>query len=576
MGEILRNTKGYRLYAVLAPVMVALEVVMEVLIPYEMAKIIDIGIAQGDMGYVLRTGFYLIIMAFLALIFGAAAGYFASVAAAGCGKNLRQTLFNRIQEFSFHNIDNFHTGGLVTRLTTDINQIQQTYLMCLRQLARTPILIVMAWIMAYRINPKIAMIYLWVAPLVFLVMVILIKLTYPRYLKALNQYDVVSDTISENISGQRVVKAYVREDFESEKFNREAALLSNLSAKAQRLIALNQPAATMVMYAMVLMVVYIGGRSIVDGTMEIGQLNSIIVYAFQIMMSIIMASMILVMFIISMASKKRITQLLEEEIDLVNPENPVMRVENGDIEFENVTFYYSKTAEKPALENINLSIKAGQTIGIVGGTGSAKSTLVNLIPRLYDVTSGSVKVGGIDVRKYDLTTLREAVAVVLQKNTLFTGTIRENVRWGKQNASDDEVKEACQLAQADSFISELPDGYDTLLVEGGKNVSGGQKQRLCIARALIKKPKILILDDSTSAVDTKTDSLIREAFREQIPDTTKLIIAQRISSVEDADQIIVLDKGEINQIGTAEELLKSNSIYREMYEAQQAREGEDE
>ena len=496
------------------------------------------------------------------------AGNMAAIAGAGYAKNLRHDIFYKIQEFSFKNIDHFSTPGLVTRMTTDITNVQMAYMMSIRLLARAPIMVILSWIMTLMINREIALLFLIVIPLLGGALIFIAKKAHPHFVKVFDEYDVLNNSVQENVNASRVVKAFVREDFEIRKFHGISQYVYDLFTKAEKIVAWNSPVMQFTMYAVVLLMILIGGKSIVFGSMETGEMTSIVVYAMQILMSLMMVTFVFVMIMIAEASTDRITEVLTEVPDMKEKEDAVKVVPNGDIDFDHVEFSYAGEGGNLSLKDISLHIKSGQTIGIIGGTGSAKSTLVQMIPRLYDVTKGSVKVGGIDVRSYNLEALRDQVSMVLQKNVLFSGTIYENIRWGNENATDEEVQRVCRLAQADGFVNEFPAGYNTMIVQGGNNVSGGQKQRLCIARALLKKPKILILDDSTSAVDTKTDAMIRKAFREEIPDTTKIIIAQRVSSIEDADQIIVLDKGEIAGIGTSEELLKTNEIYREVYESQ--------
>ena len=565
---LLRSVREYKKQSVLAPIFVILEVLMEVLIPMEMAKIIDIGISGGDLGYIVQRGVILVIMAMLALFFGMQAGNTAAVAGAGYAKNLRHDIFYKIQEFSFKNIDHFSTSGLVTRMTTDITNVQMAYMMSIRLLARAPIMVILSWIMTLMINREIALLFLIVIPLLGGALIFIAKKAHPHFVKVFDEYDVLNNSVQENVNASRVVKAFVREDFEIRKFHGISQYVYDLFTKAEKIVAWNSPVMQFTVYAVVLAMILIGGKSIVFGTMETGEMTSVVVYAMQMLMSLMMVTFVFVMIMIAEASTDRITEVLTEIPDMQEKEDAVKVVPNGDIDFDHVEFSYAGEGGNLSLKDVSLHIKSGQTIGISGGTGSAKSTLVQMIPRLYDVTKGSVKVGGIDVRNYNLEALRDQVSMVLQKNVLFSGTIYENIRWGNENATDEEVQRVCKLAQADGFVNEFPAGYNTMIVQGGNNVSGGQKQRLCIARALLKKPKILILDDSTSAVDTKTDAMIRKAFREEIPDTTKIIIAQRVSSIEDADQIIVLDKGEISGIGTSEELLKTNEIYREVYESQ--------
>lgn len=566
--KLLKSIREYKRESILAPVFVVLEVLMEVLIPLQMSKIIDVGIQQGNLKYIVVMGLILVVMAILALFFGAKAGTYAARAGAGYAKNLRHDIFYKIQTFSFHNIDHFSTSGLVTRLTTDITNLQMAYMMSIRLLARAPIMIILSLIMTMTINIPIAIILLVTIPILGGVLIFIAKKAHPNFIQVFDEYDVLNNTVQENVNAARVVKAYVREDYEIKKFHGISKIVYQLFTKAEKIVAWNSPVMQFAMYAVILLMVFIGGQSIVFQTMQPGELTSVIIYAIQILSSLMMVSFVFVLIMIAGASADRIEEVLDEIPELRDQPDAIQTVTNGDIDFENVDFSYAGKDGPLSLKNINLHIRSGQTIGIIGATGSAKSTLVQLIPRLYDVTKGSVKVGGVDVRKYGLAALRDQVSMVLQKNVLFSGTIYENIRWGDENASDEEVQRVCRLAQADGFVQEFPDGYNTKIVQGGNNVSGGQKQRLCIARALLKKPKILILDDSTSAVDTKTDALIRKAFREEIPDTTKIIIAQRVSSVEDADQIIVMDDGRIDAVGTSEELLKTNTIYREVYESQ--------
>jgi len=534
----------------------------------EMAKIIDVGIMQGNLSYIVRRGLILVIMAMLALYFGIIAGKMAATAGAGYAKNLRHDIFYKVQEFSFKNIDRFSTSGLVTRMTTDITNVQMAYMMSIRLLARAPIMIVLSWIMTLLINKKIALLFLIIIPLLGGTLIFIAKKAHPHFIKVFDEYDILNNSVQENVNASRVVKAFVREDHEIEKFHGISKYVYTLFTKAEKIVAWNSPVMQFTIYTAMLLMVAIGGREIVFGAMEIGEMTSVIVYAFQIMMALMMVTFVFVMIMIAEASTDRITEVLTEVPEMQDKKNAVTEVADGEIRFEHVDFSYAGEGGNLSLKDVNLHIKSGQTIGIIGGTGSAKSTLVQLIPRLYDVTKGTVKVGGLDVREYNLEALRDQVSMVLQKNVLFTGTIYDNIRWGNEHASEEEVQRVCKLAQADGFVKEFPAGYHTMIVQGGNNVSGGQKQRLCIARALLKKPKILILDDSTSAVDTKTDALIRKAFREEIPDTTKIIIAQRVSSIENADQIIVLDEGKIMGVGTSEELLATNEIYREVYESQ--------
>ncbi len=574
--KLLQSIREYKRESILAPVFVVLEVLMEVLIPLQMAKIIDEGIQKQNLSYIIQMGVILVIMAMFALYFGVKAGSYAAKAAAGFAKNLRHDIFYRIQDFSFKNIDRFSTPSLVTRLTTDITNVQMAYMMSVRILSRAPIMALLSLFMIMTINMEIALLMLLLIPILGGALLLIAKKAHPHFVKVFDEYDVLNNSVQENVNAARVVKAYVREEHEIEKFHGISGVVYKLFTKAEKIVAWNSPVMQFTMYAVIMAMVLIGGKSIVYGTMEVGELTSVIVYAISILMSLMMVTFVFVMIMIAEASADRITEVLDEVPEMQDGENAIHEVPNGDIDFEQVEFSYGGKDSTPALQGINLHIKSGQTVGIIGGTGSSKTSLVSLIPRLYDVTGGTVKVGGIDVRQYSLESLRDQVSMVLQKNVLFTGSIYENIRWGDENATDEEVQRVCELAQADGFIREFPQGYNTMIVEGGNNVSGGQKQRLCIARALLKKPKVLILDDSTSAVDTKTDALIRKAFREEIPDTTKIIIAQRISSVEDADLIIVMDEGKINGMGTSKELLETNEIYREVYESQVKGGGQDE
>lgn len=566
--KLLQSVREYKKQSIIAPLLVTLEVLMEVLIPLEMAKIIDIGIAEGNLGYIIQRGLILVIMAMMSLFFGVQAGNFAAIAGAGYAKNLRHDIYYKVQDFSFKNIDHFSTSGLVTRMTTDITNIQMAYMMSIRLLARAPIMIILSWVMTLTLSRNAALLFLIVIPVLGGTLLFIAKKAHPHFIKVFDEYDELNNSVQENVNAARVVKAFVREDYEIGKFHGVSKYVYQLFTTAEKIVAWNSPVMQFVMYAVIMILIYIGGKGIVTGTMETGALTSIIVYALQIIGSLMMVTFVFVMIMIAGASTDRITEVLNEIPEMRDPADAVTSVTDGDIIFDHVGFSYAGEGGNLSLKDVNLHIKSGQTVGIIGGTGSAKSTLVQLIPRLYDVTEGSVKVSGIDVRKYNLESLRDQVSMVLQKNVLFSGTIYDNIRWGNENATDEEVQNVCKLAQADGFVREFPNGYNTQIVQGGNNVSGGQKQRLCIARALLKKPKILILDDSTSAVDTKTDALIRKAFREEIPNTTKIIIAQRVSSIEDADLIIVLENGEISGIGTSEELLKTNAIYREVYESQ--------
>ena len=574
--KLFQSIREYKRESILAPVFVILEVLMEVLIPLQMAKIIDEGIQNQNLPYIVRMGVILVVMAMVALFFGVKAGNYAARASAGYAKNLRHDIFYKIQEFSFKNIDHFSTPSLVTRLTTDITNVQMAYMMSIRMLFRAPVMMVLSLIMILTINVEIALVMLCLIPILGGILMFIAKKAHPHFVRVFDEYDVLNNSVQENVNAARVVKAYVREDFEIRKFHGISGVVYELFTKAEKIVAWNSPTMQFTLYTVIIVMVLVGGESIVNGTMAVGELTSVIVYAISILMSLMMVTFVFVMVMIAEASTDRIAEVLNEVPEMQDPENAIQEVPNGDIDFEDVDFSYAGEGGALALKKINLHIKSGQTVGIIGGTGSAKTSLVNLIPRLYDATGGSVKVGGIDVRQYGLEALRDQVSMVLQKNVLFTGSIYENIRWGDENATDEEVHHVCKLAQADTFINEFPDGYNTMIVEGGNNVSGGQKQRPCIARALLKKPKVLILDDSTSAVDTKTDAMIRKAFREEIPDTTKIIIAQRVSSVEDADMIIVMDDGKINGIGTSQELLKTNDIYREVYESQVKGGGENE
>ena len=566
--RLLKSVREFKKDALLTPFFVVLEVVMEVVIPAVMALLIDRGIDAHDMGEIWKYGIILIVCAALALIFGAAAGTYAARASTGFARNLRHDMYYAVQDYSFANIDKFSTGSIVTRLTTDVTNVQNSFQMCTRIAVRCPVMLVFALVMAFQINSELALIFLGVLPVLAIGLGLLMKFVGPIFERVFKTYDRMNTVVQENVRGIRVVKAYVREEHETEKFKGVSGLLYKQFSKAQKTMAGVAPLMQFCMYTCMLLISWFGARLIVGGSMTTGELTSLFSYAMQILMSLMMVAMVFVMITMSKASAERIVEILEEQPDLHNPENPVTEVKNGDIDFDNVNFSYKGDEHKLALRDVDLHIRAGQTIGILGGTGAAKSTLVQLIPRLYDVTSGSVKVGGVDVRDYDIEALREQVAMVLQKNVLFSGTIKENLRWGNENASDEELERVCKLAQADEFIQQMPKKYDTYIEQGGTNVSGGQKQRLCIARALLKKPKVLILDDSTSAVDTKTDALIRKAFAEEIPNTTKLIIAQRVSSVQDADQIIILDGGAVQAVGTHEELLAGNPIYQEIYNQQ--------
>lgn len=561
--------REYKKDAILSPLYVLVESLLDVAIPFVMAGLIDKGIEAGSMSMILRYGAILVGFALVALTFGALSGRSCARATAGFARNLRHDMFHHLQVYSFSNIDKFSSAGLVTRLTTDVSNVQNAFMMIIRTLIRCPAMLIFAMVMSFRINHDISLIFLAVIPILGVGLYLIIKHVHPVFERVFKTYDRLNGVVQENLSGIRVVKNFVREDHEIEKFDTISGTIYKDFSLAERILALNSPLMQGCVYACMILVSWLGAKQIVIGNMSTGNLMSFFTYIMQILSSLMMLSMVFVMITMSRASAERIVEVLDEESDITNCDNPVYEVKDGSVEFTDVSFSYAKRPDKTVLDDIDLIIPSGQTVGIIGGTGSSKSSLVQLIPRLYDVTGGCVKVGGVDVRNYDLQTLRHNVAMVLQKNTLFSGTIKENLRWGNPDATDEELVHACRLAQADDFISTFPDGYDTYIEQGGTNVSGGQKQRLCIARAILRKPKILILDDSTSAVDTKTDALIRQAFREEIPNTTKIIIAQRISSVMDADQIVVMDNGRINACGTHEELLANNEIYREVYESQQ-------
>lgn len=561
--------REYKKDSILSPLYVLVESLLDVAIPFVMAGLIDKGIEAGNMSMILRYGAILVGFALVALTFGALSGRSCARATAGFARNLRHDMFHHLQEYSFSNIDKFSSAGLVTRLTTDVSNVQNAFMMIIRTLIRCPAMLIFAMVMSFRINHNISLIFLAVIPILGVGLYLIIKHVHPVFERVFKTYDRLNGVVQENLSGIRVVKNFVREDHEIEKFDTISGTIYKDFSLAERILALNSPLMQGCVYACMILVSWLGAKQIVIGNMSTGNLMSFFTYIMQILSSLMMLSMVFVMITMSRVSAERIVEVLDEESDITNCDNPVYEVKDGSVEFTDVSFSYAKRPDKTVLDDIDLIIPSGQTVGIIGGTGSSKSSLVQLIPRLYDVTGGCVKVGGVDVRNYDLQTLRHNVAMVLQKNTLFSGTIKENLRWGNPDATDEELVHACRLAQADDFISTFPDGYDTYIEQGGTNVSGGQKQRLCIARAILRKPKILILDDSTSAVDTKTDALIRQAFREEIPNTTKIIIAQRISSVMDADQIVVMDNGRINACGTHEELLANNEIYREVYESQQ-------
>lgn len=569
--KLIKSIREYKKETILTPLSVTIEVILEVIVPYYMAKLIDEGIYASSMSATVRIGIYLIVFTLLSLIFGALSGLFAAKASSGFAKNLRKDLYYKVQKFSFLNIDKFSTSSIVTRLTTDVTYVQNAFQMVIRVAIRAPLMLIFSLIMAIKINVQMSAIFFILIPIVAIILFIISRLAMPIFNKVFNNYDDLNNIVEENTSGMRVIKSFDLEDEEEKKFKKKSQEIFELFSKAEKILAYNSPTMQFAMYSAMILISWIGARLIVTTNMTeltTGELSSLITYSIQILFSIMMVTMVSVMITISMASGRRIVEILDEEPSIKNIENPLKDVKSGEIEFKNVGFSYVGKNDKEVLKNINLKINSGETVGIIGGTGVGKSSLVNLIPRLYDVTDGELLIAGNNVKNYDIKVLRDAVSCVLQKNVLFSGTIKENLRWGNENARDDELIGACKLAQADSFIQEMPDKYDTYIEQGGTNVSGGQKQRICIARALIKKPKILILDDSTSAVDTKTDKLIRDAFENKIPDTTKIIIAQRISSVQDCDKIIVMKQGKIDAVGTHNELLKNNEIYKEVYESQ--------
>ena len=574
MRTLGKSVREYKKASILTPIFVAGECILEIVIPTVMASLIDQGISGKSMPAIVEFGLILLVCAVISLICGFLAGRYAAVASAGFAKNLRKDQFEKVQGFSFTNIDKFSTGSIITRLTTDVANLQNAYGMMIRLGFRAPIMVVVAWIFSFRISRSISLVFLVCIPILAIGLCGLAVIVHPVFERVFHTYDELNNVVDENLQGIRVVKSYNRESHEITKFDRISARIYKNFVKAERIMSFNSPLMMLCVYGTMIMVAWMGAQQIVASGnnaalgLTTGDLTALVTYAMQILMAMMMLSMVFVMFIISQASAERICQVLTEESTVTNPAEPVKTVADGSIEFDHVTFRYSEKSEKPVLDDINLKIRSGMTVGIVGGTGSAKSSLVQLVPRLYDVTDGSLKVGGVDVRNYDLETLRDQVAMVLQKNVLFSGTIADNLRWGDPNATDEQIRHACQLAQADGFIQEFPDKYDTYIEQGGNNVSGGQRQRLCIARALLKKPKILILDDSTSAVDTKTDQLIRAAFHNEIPDTTKIIIAQRIASVQESDMILVMEEGRITASGTHEELLKTCDEYRSIYESQ--------
>lgn len=574
LKKLLSSVREYKKDTILAPVYVTLESILEILIPTLMAVLIDEGISQRDMSSILTIGLGLVICAFFALLTGVWAGRSAAVASAGFAKNLRYDIFHQVQQFSFSNIDKFSTGGIITRLTTDVTNVQNAYQMLIRLAVRAPVMIIFALIFSFRIHGQLSLIFVTMIPVLGIGLWLIIAHVHPIFVRVFRTYDKLNRIVQENLHGIRVVKSYIREEYEESKFAAISQSIFEDFVRAGKRLSFSAPLMQVCLYVSLLLLSWFGAKEIIASGnnsalgLSTGELASMVAYTMQILMSLMMLSMVLVMIIISRASAERIVEILDEQSDLQNGNDPLHTVKDGSITFEEVTFAYAKKADKPVLQEINLSIASGTTVGIIGGTGSSKSSLVHLIPRLYDAVKGKVTVGGVDVRDYDIESLRNQVAVVLQKNVLFSGTIKENLRWGNEEATDEDLMQACKLAQAHSFIAEFPNQYDTYIEQGGTNVSGGQRQRLCIARALLKKPKILILDDSTSAVDTNTDSLIRQAFRQDLPDTTKIIIAQRISSVQDADQIIVLDDGAVNAVGTHEELIATCAIYREVYESQ--------
>jgi ATP-binding cassette subfamily B protein len=568
LKQLLRGIGEYKKESILAPVLVVGEVVIEVLIPLIMAYLIDYGIEPGDMKVIANLGMVLVMAALLSLSCGILSGYFAAQASAGYAKNLRKMMYYAVQDFSFFNIDKFSAASLITRLTTDVTYVQNAYQMIIRIAVRSPVMFIFALLMAFSINPRLSLVFLAIIPFLGLGLYFIISHAYPIFRRVFKTYDRLNNVVQENLRGIRVVKTFVREEHEKSKFNSVSAELYQDYSQAEKILAFNSPLMQLSMYSCTLLIAWFGAQMIVSSSLTTGQLVSLLAYAFQILISLMILSMVFVMITISRASAERIVEVLEEKPDLLNQENPVLEVKNGEVSFQNVSFSYVKNPRQLSLNQVNLQVQSGETIGIMGGTGSSKTTLVQLMPRLYDVTQGAVLVGGIDVRNYDIRALREAVAVVLQKNELFSGTIRENLRWGNKEATDEELVRVCKVTQAHDFVMAFPNRYDTYIEQGGSNLSGGQKQRLCMARALLKKPKILILDDSTSAVDTSTDSLIRQAMRQEFPETTRFIIAQRVASVMDADRIIIMNHGVIDAVGPHEDLLQNNTIYQEIYYSQ--------
>lgn len=566
--KLLKSVREFKKDSILTPITVALEVLMETLIPIVMAYLIDFGIAKGEMPAILKYGLMLILMALVALVFGALSGRFAARASSGFARNLRKDIYHRVQDFSFSNLDKYSTAGIVTRLTTDVTNVQNAYQMLLRIAVRSPLLLIFSLSMVVKINFQLALVFFCVIPILGVGLYLIISKVHPLFNKVFRTYDELNNVVQENLLGIRVVKSFVREEHEKEKFGAVSKSIFQDFSKAEKTVAFNMPLMQFCTYSCMILISWFGAKLVVGSSMTTGELTSMFTYVMQILMSLMMLSMVMVMVTMARSSAERIVEILGEESNLHNTIDPIFKIQDGSVNFRNVSFQYAAKNKKMCLKNVSIKINSGETVGIIGGTGASKTTLVQLIPRLYDTTEGSIEIGGIDVRNYDLETLRNEVAMVLQKNILFSGTIKENLRWGCKEATDEQLIHACKLSQADSFIQQFPDKYDTHIEQGGSNVSGGQKQRLCIARALLKKPKILILDDSTSAVDTKTDALIRKAFREEIPDTTKFIIAQRIASIEDADKIIVMDNGFVNGFGTHEELLQSNEIYRQVYASQ--------